>query len=222
MVKEANRRGADRPNKQKQTKGLALFLLLLLLIIVCTSDQYLRSEANLANGSGDSKNSRPEYEVKAAFIYNFIRFTKWPESAFETAKSAWRIGIVGRNPFGSILAKTVRGRTVARRKISVHYFQKPNDKVIVSCHVLFISESEKTRLPRILKAVEGKHVLTVSDMKNFREAGGLVKLFIKNSKVRFEINFVVAEKSKMKISSKLLDMAENKMDRRRSGNSENR
>lgn len=149
-----------------------------------------------------------EYTLKAVFIYNFAKFTKWPGSAFEGPKSPIVIGIYGKDPFGSILDKTVQGRTINKRKIEVKRLKEL--KTLKECHILFICQSEKNRVGMILKRVENTPVLTMSDIADFRNKGGIVYLLMKRRKIRFEINFKQLHRTKLIISSKLLSLALNK------------
>src|SRR5689334_17114844 len=88
-----------------------------------------------------------EYQVKMAFLFNFAKFVEWPGDAFTDANAPVILGILGDDPFGSAL-ETVRGRTVNGRKLLINRFRDVDD--IRACHILFISNSERNRLPRIL------------------------------------------------------------------------
>ena len=148
-----------------------------------------------------------EYQLKAAFLYNYVKFTTWPKSTFKDERSAYVIGVLGTNPFGYCLEKLVAKKTVRKRPIEIRHFK--NHKDIRSCHVLFVSSSEHARLPKILKSLARSNVLTVSDMKGFVARGGMIHLFLKEKKIRFAVNFETINKQPFKISSKLLKLADN-------------
>jgi hypothetical protein len=76
-----------------------------------------------------------------------------------------------------------------------------------NCHILFLSQSEKERLPRILGTVRGVPVLTVSETRHFLEAGGMINFVHVDGRVRFEINEAAAQQGGLKISSQLLALA---------------
>ena len=147
-----------------------------------------------------------EYELKAAFLYNFTKFVDWPPRAFPVADAApIVIGIVGEDPFGTAIDDLVRGEVVRDHALIVK--RMPADGDLRSCHVLFISRSEKEHLPALLSQLKGSPVLTVSDMERFGEQGGIVNLVLENKAVKIEINPAAAERAGLQISAKLLRLA---------------
>src|SRR2546428_12039792 len=112
------------------------------------------------------------HQVEAAFLFNFAKFVTWPDDAFERSGSALIIGVLGEDPFGAVLEETVRDKTVMGKKLAVKRFVRIQDAV--KSHILFLSSSEESQLPQILKVLEKTTVLTVSDMEEFAERGGRV------------------------------------------------
>jgi len=147
-----------------------------------------------------------EYELKAAFLYNFIKFTEWPEAEFGKANDPIVIGIVGKDPFGAVLDKTVEGEKVHDRAILVRRFPRM-DAAAASSHVLFISSSEASNLRAILKLLDGDAVLTVSDMEDFADRGGVINLKKENNKIVFDINLNAAKRAKLAMNAQLLKLA---------------
>ena len=145
-----------------------------------------------------------EYEVKAAFLFNFTQFVEWPPAAFATAASPIHIGVLGDDPFGELFDQTVRGEMVKNRTIVIKRARRVED--LTNCHVLFIAKSEKPRLVQIMSVVQGRPILTVSDLDQFNRRGGIINFFFEGNKVRFEINLAAAERAGLKISSKLLKL----------------
>ena len=143
-----------------------------------------------------------EYAVKAAFVNNFVQFVEWPPSAFQDASAALIIGVLGNDPFGPLLEQTVKDETVKGRGIIIRRISKIDDAV--SCHVLYISRSEKERLPLILKRLASLPIMTVGDMESFADLGGVVNFYLEKNRIRFEINQESARQNGLKISSKLL------------------
>ena len=143
-----------------------------------------------------------EYVVKAASLYHFIEFVDWPQTAFPEPGGAITIGVLGDDPFGAVLDQAVKDESVKGRKVVVRRFRDVGD--VASCHVLFVSKSEKERFPLILKRLDEVPVLTVSEMDGFADGGGVVNFYIEKNKVRFEINQESANRKGLKISSKLL------------------
>ncbi|MDE3067862.1 MAG: YfiR family protein [Verrucomicrobiota bacterium] len=147
-----------------------------------------------------------EYQVKAAFLYNFGKFVDWPSNAFAATNAPLVIGVFGENPFGDNLQSIVRGKNIGNHRVAVRRLRSLSE--LKRCQILFVSASEKQRLPDILRAVRGAGVLTVSDMDHFTEAGGMISLFMENREIRFQINNEAARAAGLKISSKLLILAE--------------
>ena len=115
------------------------------------------------------------------------------------------IGVLGKDPFGPILDRTVQGKTVKGRPIVVKRWKQASE--IQSCQVLFICSSEKSRLKDLLSKLKGAQVLTVSEMKGFTESGGQVGFFTEKNRIRFEINQTATEEVRLKVSSQLLKLA---------------
>jgi hypothetical protein len=146
-----------------------------------------------------------EYQMKAAFLYNFAKFVEWPASAFPTSESDFVIGIFGENPFGGDLASSIKGKAVNGHPLVVRQFRTVAE--VKDCHILFVGQSERKRLAELLKAVDRRPVLTVSELDRFMQRGLMVNFFMEGNKVRFDINDEVARKAKLRISSKLLNLA---------------
>lgn len=147
-----------------------------------------------------------EYLIKAAFLYNFAKFTEWPEGTFAEDTDTLNICVLGEDPFGgalqSIENKPVRGRPVAVRRVS-------DVQGGLACHLLFISESEEPRLPAILRALGNRPILTIADIPDFARAGGIIRLKTNlQDQVRFEINLGIAKRAGLRLSSRLLGLAE--------------
>lgn len=146
-----------------------------------------------------------EYRVKAAFIFNFAKFVQWPGDAFEDQETPVTIGIVGEDPFGSILEETVGGRTIQGRKIAIKRFGSIEQAH--GCHMLFISDSQAEQLQHVFSVLDDLPVLTIGETEFFAENGGMIGFFITENRVKFKINLETARRSRLKISSKLLKLA---------------
>lgn len=149
-----------------------------------------------------------EYEVKAAFLFNFIKFVEWPVEAFaDVANDAVpvTIGVSGENPFGNALDEAVRGKMVAGHRILVKRVRSTDD--LARLHVLFLSDSDRERVGQFLQRIGDKSVLTISDIEQFCQSGGVIAFLTEHGKVRFEINLTAAERHRLKISSRLLTLA---------------
>jgi len=153
----------------------------------------------------DTAQTLPEYVVKAGFLFNFAKYVEWPADAFENADTPITIGIVGTDPFGEGLEKTLKNKTARNRSFAVQRFRESS--AIQRCHILFVPRSEKEHLQEILKQIEAWPVLTVGEDEGFSRAGGTTNILIEKEKPRIEVNPDAAEKAKLTIDSKLLKVA---------------
>lgn len=154
-----------------------------------------------------------EATVKAVFLFNFTRFVDWPEDPGR-AGSPLVIGVLGQDPFGAALDAVVKGEGVAGRRLVVKRIERMEDAV--ACDEIFIAASEEPHLGRILEMLNGKPVLTVSDIPGFAARGGMIGLVPSDGRVKIQINPGEAKAAGLRISSKLLRPAEIVSTRRRS------
>lgn len=147
-----------------------------------------------------------EYEVKAGYIYNFIKFVSWPNYSFDNEYSPFVIGIYGDDPFDDILDKAFKDRTLYDRKWILVHYSKLED--IKGCNLLFISGVSKPELLKVLDVAKQNSILTIGDnIEEFCELGGIINFTKQHAKNRFEINNEAAINVKLVISSKLLSLA---------------
>lgn len=155
--------------------------------------------------SADSAEISREYLIKAAILFNFAKFAEWPAAAFTDESAAVRICVIGDDPFGAAL-DSINGKTVKDRTLLATPIARVEDAA--ACHILFVSASEGDRLEAILDAVGGLPILTVADMGQFASSGGIVALKTAEDRSRLEINVGAAKKAGVKLSSKLLRLAD--------------
>jgi hypothetical protein len=145
-----------------------------------------------------------EYEIKAAFLYNFAKYVDWPAEALPSSSTTLDVGVMGKNPFGAAL-DTIRGKTVKGKTLRVRQVNSIQEASGV--HLLFISASEEERLKPILAGLRNASVLTVAEMSGFVQNGGIINLITQNDRVRFEINPVAAERARLGLSAQLVRLA---------------
>lgn len=145
-----------------------------------------------------------EYEIKAAYLYNFIKYIEWPPPGLPPGLDTITIGVLGENPFGPTLA-TLNGKMAKDRKLVVKENLSPAE--LDSCQILFVSPSVKEQMPEILNQLRGKSILTVSETEGFAQQGGIINFIAEKNKVRFEINTEAAKRTGFTISSELLKLA---------------
>ena len=141
-----------------------------------------------------------EYNLKAAFLYNFTRYVEWPEKHL-AAGSPIRICILGRDPFGSAMA-TFEGRKSQGHDVRFRIIETVEQ--MADCHLVYVAESEERRVSAIIRAAAGRSILTVSDIDGFADAGGAIELVNEDDRVRFDINHGVLQREGLRASSDLL------------------
>ncbi len=155
--------------------------------------------------TAEPANISREYLIKAAILYNFAKFASWPAAAFSNATAPLRICVIGADPFGPAL-ESLNGKTVRNRALVTAPIATVEDAA--ACHILFVSDSEKERLATILDAVGVLPILTVADMGQFTSSGGIIALKKVDNRSRIEVNIDAVEKAGLKLSSKLLRLAD--------------
>jgi hypothetical protein len=143
-----------------------------------------------------------EYQVKAAFLFNFAKFVEWPPKTFKSASDSMLICVLGTNPFGRSLEEAVNGKSIDGRKFAVRQVAEIGQAG--GCQILFIATGKKKLPPDVVMA----GVLTVGESEGFAAAGGVIGFKLEDGRVRLEINVDAAEIQKLRISSKLLSLAE--------------
>jgi len=143
-----------------------------------------------------------EYQIKAAFLYNFIQFVKWPGTTFSSSDAPFCIGILGDDPFGSTLDDTIQGEAIDGHRLTI--MRSPRIEELMGCQMIFVSRSEEGHVDEILSKLSSKAVLTVSEVPNFANEGGDINFYISSEKIRFEINPQAARQAGLKVSSQLL------------------
>ena len=146
-----------------------------------------------------------EYEVKAAFLFNFAKFVEWPPAAFSNATDPVRLCVFGEDPFDHSLERVVDGKTANGRAMQVLHVHSIKD--VKGCHILFISWAEEKQTDALLQATRGAGILTVGETDNFARDGGVLNFVLQQNRVAFEINVDAAEQNNLKISSRLLSLA---------------
>jgi hypothetical protein len=143
-------------------------------------------------------------ELKAAFLYNFGKFVVWPAASLPP-EEVFVIGVLGDDSIEEALRRTVRDKPMHARRIVIRQLRSVEDAR--ACQVLFVSATERAQLPRILESLQGARVLTVSDMDQFVDRGGMIRLVLDGGRYGFEINLHRVERAGLKMSSQLLKLA---------------
>jgi len=146
-----------------------------------------------------------EYDVKAAFLYNFVKFVQFPPDAIPAQGTPIQLCIFGSDPFGGSLDAAIQGKSIEGHSLVTR--RVANVGEMKTCQVIFISAQDKSKVPELLESARGSGALLVGESAQFAEMGGHIQFTREGSKVRFAINPDAAGRSGLEISSKLLALA---------------
>ena len=147
-----------------------------------------------------------EYQVKALFLLNFIKYVNWPAGALPGESDPIVIGVLGQDNFNDSLTNAIEGKSINGRSIIIKHVTEDDD--LSGCAVLFISSSETSRLGGILGKTGTLPILTVGENESFFQDGGIINFTLRDGKIHLEINLKAAQKVNLEISSKLLSVAD--------------
>lgn len=146
-----------------------------------------------------------EYQVKAAFLFNFAKFVDWPPGSYQDEKTPITICVFGYDPFGSALDEIIRGKSINNRELVKRRIDKAGE--LKTCQIVFVSAREDKFLLEILSNLKGVSALVVGEGENFAERGGEIQFYLENNRVRFAINVDAVQRARLNVSSKLLALA---------------
>jgi len=168
------------------------------VLLGCISMSLLGTLPANAQGPG-------EYQAKAAFLYDFVKFVERPAANPAGVSASPTVCVMDDDPFDNALDAAVRGKSFNGTELQVRHV--PNVQEARSCSVLFISTSERARVRPILEGLKGTSVLTVGDTPGYAKQGCMINFLMEDNKVRFEVNAGAASLANLRISSKLLSLA---------------
>lgn len=159
-------------------------------------------------GSGASNEDRPmivsEYKLKAAYLYNFSKFIRWPKSSFANDNSAFVIGILG-DDTPMAIAALLKSRKIGTHPIEVRRYK--TEENIRKCHLLYLQNKQKKVWMPIIRRLKDSTVITVGDAKGFADNGGIIQLVTMRNRLRFIINLKAASAAGVDLDSRLLSLA---------------
>lgn len=164
-----------------------------------------RAHDPVAGSGGAMTGSHAEYHVKAAFLYNFLKFVEWPASTFGNPESPFVLCVLGHDPFEGALEETIRDRPVSGRSCLVRILADRRD--LSGCHVVFASLFGEAEIAEVIQRASRLPVLTVGETDRFEQAGGIIRFVVEENRVRFVINAAAARRAGLRLSSRLLGIA---------------
>jgi len=155
--------------------------------------------------AGTAGEVEKEYVLKAAFVYKFIGFVEWPDAAPAGKTGPFRLCFAGDAAVAEHF-NTLNDKTINNRPIRVHGLASVDE--CTGCDILFVSRgTDQETMERYLEQLKGKPVLTIGETKGFAQGGGVINIFFKETRPKFEINPVAADRQGLKLSSRLLKLA---------------
>jgi hypothetical protein len=148
--------------------------------------------------------------LKAAFLYNFAKFTEWPETALPAGQRL-SLCVVGDAAVADALEHTIKGRAHDGHELTVQVMK--TDGPLRSCHLLYVDGRDAAKFSEVLDVVKTAPVFTVADHGDFTGKGGIAQLILESDRMRFAINVSAAERARLHLSSKLLSLAKIVRDR---------
>lgn len=146
-----------------------------------------------------------EYELKAAFLYNFAKFVRWPEDERASSGAPIRVCTLGGSDLADVIVRVMEGKEVDGHPLAVERIDGLGDAR--RCNILFVARDSEVSGAAVAGAVRGSSTLTVGESEGFAREGGMVNFVREDKKIRFEINQAAARKADLRISSKLLRLA---------------
>jgi hypothetical protein len=156
----------------------------------------------VSNALGQQRHS--QYQVEAAYLYNFARFVEWPTQGTTKATSL-TICVLGEDPFGQALDSTLAGEAIGNQHVSARRISSTPEAG--DCQILFIGSSEAKHLNKIVDALDKKPILTVSDIPQFSQHRGMIQFVLADNRIRFEVNLAAAQRAGLTLGSELLKVA---------------
>jgi len=158
------------------------------------------------SSAGWAQTKAPDYEVKAAFLLNFPKYVEWSQEALTNTNSPIVLGCLGESKISEALRKAIQNRPASGRAVVVKVINSETESA--GCHILFIGDAERRRLSAILEILKGTNLLTVGESDDFLDKGGVINFALRDRKVRVQVNLDAARQANLKISSKLLSVAD--------------
>lgn len=168
---------------------------------VLTALLYLAAASSIRAQAGTSV----EYQIKAAFLFNFAKFVDWPPDAFPSDKSPITLCVFRHDPFGSSLDEIIQGKTINNRAILARRTNELPD--LKPCQLVFVDKEADKGLSDVLNSLKGTSALVVGESEGFAERGGGIQFFLEDNKLRFAINVDAIQRARLNVSSKLLALA---------------
>ena len=163
----------------------------------------------------EAQTAMTESQVKAMFVYNFLKFVEWPLDASVGTKAPFVVVIIGEGATADATERFLESKTIGERPLVVRRIDW--DESLAGARAAFVVERDAKRLRRILSAAATAGVLTIGEGESFATSGGVIGLLVEDRKVRFDVDTTAAQNARLRVSSKLLALTRNVRSSERSG-----
>lgn len=163
--------------------------------------------------NGQPVRSAAEQSIKAAYLYKFADYVEWPAHVFAAEADPLTIGVFGADSLAEELGELTAGRTVNGRRIEVRTIAAPAE--LADVHILFVSAASDSELPVLADAAAMHSVLVVTESGDGLERGGVINFRPVDQRIRFDVSLESAERNRLRLSSRLLAVADNVRSSRR-------
>jgi len=201
LVREDCPAPAPIPPLLRRGRRSILFGIASLILLLC--------QIPLSAAPAPDEKRYKEYEVKAACIYNFLKFVEWPRPEDDKDPPPLTLGVFGKDVH-RVIEKVLKNRTVRKGKVRVIRLTDKDlkdYKAVFGCDAVFIPDSQKMDYKKFTARISRKNILTIGESKEFFEGNGTINFVLVDKKIRFEINLAGVRNNKLKISSKILRIA---------------
>ena len=189
-------RGICDPHRARYWRIAAWCLVGYLLVLVAWSAP--------APDAGDPL-PQPEQRIKAAFLYKFLSYIEWPPGALKSGTSPIVLGVLGDDDMADALQSIVAKRRIGQHPLEVRRLTESN--ALDGVHLLFVGGGESAALARLAPDAQRRSVLLVTDFDRALDEGSVINLVVVDDRVRFEVSLEAAERSRLKLSSRMLAVA---------------
>jgi hypothetical protein len=148
---------------------------------------------------------QPEYGIKAAFLYKFLSYVDWRPGTFAQPGSPIVIGVIGANDIADSLRTITAGRTAGDHPVEVRRLRASD--ALDDVHMLFVGRAESSRVAQLAQVARQRGILLVTDFEGALDEGSAINLLVLQNRVRFEVSLDAADKSGLKLSSRMLGVA---------------
>jgi hypothetical protein len=164
--------------------------------------RFLVLAALLFGVRAEAQSAMSESQVKAMFVYNFLKFVEWPADTSVGAKDPFVVIIIGEGATADATEQFLESKMIGARPLVVRRIRW--DQSLAGARAAFVLERDAKKLHRVLDAAASAGVLTIGEGESFTARGGVIGLLVEDRRVRFDVDTSAAQNAGLRISSKLL------------------